>query len=76
MSIFKRIKKFFTPTIASILATVAKVEAELEVAIVAAQDDLEAVNNLREALVKRAADANRDLDAAYKLLHNVSSIVR
>jgi hypothetical protein len=66
------IMAFFFPTLSSLLETIRSVEASIERLIDAEIDNLQQLDATRKAVAEGLKKANADVDAAYKLLHNVS----
>lgn len=72
----QRIIDRFTPNAAGLIATVTKMEAKIERTIDKDTRALASLEASRRAIVSTAAVVDADLNAAYKLLHNVSQLTR
>lgn len=66
----------FTPTLSGLLASLNKLEVQIETAIDKGERDLEGLAASAAALVRACEAKNIELNSAYKLLHNVSGLVR
>lgn len=72
----QRIVDRFTPNVSTILGEIAKIEAKIEQAIDKSGRQLANLHAAEAAIVDAKYAMNAEMNASYKLLHNISSMLR
>lgn len=74
--LIQRLRDALTPSVGSIVSSISKLEAKLEASIKKELTKLQGLRQLQINVNNQIEVRNRDLDAAYRLLHNVSKVTK